>query len=65
MDQSCKAAYIISQSIAALAEIEGMKAENKEREILGHSPVYGETAFLSVIEKYDLGTNSVINYLNS
>lgn len=54
------AAYVFSQAVAALAEIQGMDAENRLREIQGASPAYGESAFANVISKYGIDHNSVI-----
>lgn len=55
-----KAAYIIAQSVCALAEIEGMKALNAEREHHGYALGYDEDAFLKVIEKYGIHHNATI-----
>lgn len=55
-----QAAYIFAQSVAALAEIEGMKAENMIRESLGHSMAYDHVAFMEVIDRYGLHHNSVL-----
>jgi len=40
--------------ICAYADIEGMKAENLQREHLGQSMAYGDTDFFYVTEKYRL-----------
>ncbi len=40
-----KAAYVFAQSVAAMAEIEAMKAANQMREMNGHTIAYGEEAF--------------------
>jgi len=56
-------AFVNSQAVCALAEIEGMKAENEHRVQCGNSIAYGMEAFLAVPEKYGLGHNTVIAYL--
>lgn len=43
-----KAAYIFSQSVSLMAEIEGMKAANADREARGLAQAYGEEAFVEV-----------------
>ena len=48
MDESkdmLKAARIFAESVITLANISGMNAENKAREILGHSIAYHEDSF--------------------
>ena len=35
MTDEQKAAYVFAQAVAALSEVEGMKAENMQREVLG------------------------------
>ena len=58
-----KAAYLITQSMCALAEIAGMQADNQEREHLGLAPAYQEKAFAAVPEKYGICHNQVMEYL--
>ena len=60
MNKNQAAALVVSQSVAALAEIEGMKAENMQREALGQSMAYDEEAFTSVIDKYGIHHNVVL-----
>lgn len=55
-----KAAFVMSQTACALAEIEAMKAANTERERAGYALAYGEESFLAVIERYSIGHNAVI-----
>ena len=55
-----RAAYVYAQSVCALAEVEGMKAENMQRDALGQSMAYAEEAFIAVIEKYGIHHNSVL-----
>lgn len=54
--------FIFSQSVAALAELEGMKAANTERKLNGQSLAYGEDAFNKVAERFGIGANQVIGY---
>lgn len=54
------AAYVFAQSVAALAEIEAMKAANAHREMQGYSQAYDEGSFFAVIEKYGLHHNAIL-----
>ncbi len=56
-----QASHVMAQSVAALAEIEGMKAENMQREVLGQSMAYDESSFLAVIKRYGLDHNTIMN----
>lgn len=56
-----QAAYIISQSVSAMAEIEGMRAENQIRESRGQAMAYDHGAFVGIIEVYDIDKNTVID----
>ena len=58
-----RVAFVNSQAAAMLAELEGMKAENVYRERRGESQAYAEQAFFDLIDKYQLGHNSVLNIL--
>ena len=53
------AAYVMAQAVAALAEIEGMKAENQAREDQGKSQAYDEAAFVAVPTRLGLYHNDV------
>lgn len=64
MNMNQSAAYAFSMAVCALAEIEGMKAENMQREALGQSMAYGEESFTSVIDKYGIHHNGVITTIN-
>lgn len=55
-----KAAYVMAQSVSAMATIEGMKAANREREARGHVLAYGEDAFNGVIDQYGLSPGAVM-----
>jgi hypothetical protein len=61
MTSEQKAAYIFSQAVCALAEIEGMKAGNSHRLSTDGCISYDDEAFFAVAEKYGLGHNSVIS----
>lgn len=53
-------AYIQAQSVAALCEIESMKAANTERQDQGYALAYDEEAFLAVIDRYGISHNAVL-----
>ena len=55
-----KAAYVMAQSVAAMATIEGMKTTNVERELQGHTLAYAEDAFTQVINDYGLHHNALM-----
>ena len=55
-----KAAYVFAQSVCAMAEIEGMKALNTERESKGYALAYDEAAFLEILNKYGIHHNAVL-----
>lgn len=63
MDQAARVAFIQAQTVCALAEIEGMKAENWERHLNGLALAYGVEDFLKVPERYGISHNQVIEYL--
>ena len=51
-----------SRLFQAEIEMNGMIAENKQREILGHSMAYTEEAFMELINKYAIYDNAVPRY---
>lgn len=55
-----KAAFIIAQSVAAFAEIQGMIAESRwyDRQL------YTDAQFKAVIEKYGLHSNALLTFFN-
>lgn len=70
MTDEQKAAYVHAQSVCALAEIEGMRADNEQKKIDGESGLregilhsYGlpwsKDDFEAVIEKYGIHSNAV------
>lgn len=44
--------------LQAEIEMNAMIAENKQREILGHSLAYGENDFIALIEKHKIHDNA-------
>ena len=54
MTDEQKAAYVFAQAVAALSEVEGVKAENMQREVLGQAMAYRRIDFEGVVEKYGL-----------
>ena len=57
--------YVNSQIVSAQIEMEAMKAANAEREHRGQSQAWDEDSFISLIDKYQLGHNSVLtNFMN-
>ena len=58
-------AYVNSQSTCALIELESMKSENSTRILNNQALAYDEKAFVDLIDKYQLGHNSVVTNLNS
>lgn len=55
-----KHAFIVAQSVSALAEIEAMKAENAMAADLGHTIPYSEDRFRDVPGEYGIDHNSVV-----
>ena len=62
MTEEQKAAYIYSQSVAAMCEVEAMKAENHQRCCEGQSQAYDSQAFLLIIYRYGLDCNTVLGW---
>ena len=61
MNEAQQAAYVFSQSVCALAEIEGMKADNQYRLGCGHQVAYVDADFERVAGKYGIDHNSVLS----
>jgi len=59
MTDEQKAAYVFAQAVAALSEVEGMKAENMQREVLGQAMAYRRIDFQGVVEEYGLDHDTV------
>lgn len=64
MTSEQQAAFVIAQSVAAFAEIEGMKITNFERIQNGYAPAYDEEAFLAVSNRYGLHQNALIGWFH-
>jgi len=64
MEESSRAAFVFSQSVAALIRLEAMKAENYRREYQGDAPAYGEKEFDELTNEYVIGSNDVTGILN-
>jgi len=68
MDQQARAAFVIAQAACANAEIAAMQAANEQALV---SPIrsvkvelpFKYADFVAVIDKYQIGWNSVISYL--
>jgi len=63
MNPEARVAYIHSQTICAMAEIEGMKADNLQKQIRGEYPIYGKEDFENVPARFGVHHNQVIEYL--
>jgi hypothetical protein len=44
--------------LQAEIEMNAMIAENKQREVFGHSMAYGDQSFMNLIEKYEIHHNA-------
>jgi len=65
MNNEQKVAYINAQVASMLAEMEGMKAANTERERDGFALAYDEKAFSSLPAEYGVDHNSVVAFFQS
>ncbi len=61
MNQEQAIAYLMAQVVCAQAEIEGMKAMNRERESQGYALAYDKEAFFNVPNKYGIHHNAVLD----
>jgi len=64
MDETQRAAFVISQSICCMAEMEAMKAENDARARRGYTQAFTSNQFMELPDKYGLGHNTIIQFLN-
>jgi hypothetical protein len=62
MSPEQQAAYINAQTACMLAELEAMKAMNRERQMHDHSDAYGSDAFFELADKFALSHNAVIAF---
>jgi hypothetical protein len=60
MNPAQAAAFVYSQCVCALAEIESMKAANAARSEQGQAPAYGEEAFDRIQDKFTISRNEVL-----
>lgn len=58
------AAFVNAQSVAALADIEGMKIVNADYAAFGHPPCYHQSDFEAITDKYGLGYNTIMQLFN-
>jgi len=65
MTDEQRAAYIQAQTVSALAEIEGMKAANKYREMRGETIAYNEDSFYAVVDKYGISHNAICSFFSA
>jgi hypothetical protein len=63
MTEEQKAAYVNSKVACALIEAMGMLSENLWRLKIGDTAVYSESSFSALIDRYGIGSNSVIQDL--
>jgi len=52
-------AYVMAQTVAATARIEGMKATNLEKKRNGYALAYDGEAFEGIITEFGLGHNNI------
>jgi hypothetical protein len=59
-----KVAFVNGQIVCAQLELAAMIAENMQRQSLGGSMVYGEGAFMTVMDKYCISHNAITTFFN-
>lgn len=65
MDLAERVAFVQTQTVCAIAEIEGMKAANEwARQDKRYTQPYTEADFRAVPDRYQLGWNDVLTYLS-
>ena len=62
MTEEQKAAYIIAMAQCANAEVAGMQAANWARAAIGEKPMYLQSDFERVINKYGIHHNAIITF---
>lgn len=62
MNDAAKVAFVQTQAVCALAEIEAMRADNMQRQALGESMAWGFDDFIAVRDRYLIGHNAVIDF---
>lgn len=63
MDLAARVAYLQSQTVCALAELEAMKAANAERTRQGMPSAFFPSAFSDLSARFGIDHNAVISYL--
>lgn len=63
MDNTQKAAFITSQAACLQAEVAAMQQQNSEDLSAGRPLSYHSHNFMELIDKYGLGHNTVLGYL--
>lgn len=58
-----RVAFVQAQVACMLAELEGMKAANREAAASGRSPDYHPSDFFALPDRYTVGHNAVIAFL--
>jgi hypothetical protein len=62
--QNMCAAMVMKASVSALIEMNGMVAENKQREVEGKSPAFTESDFLRLQSRLDAEVYDHRNYFS-
>ena len=65
MDDAQKAAFIMAQTACMMAELEAMKAANRQRQRNDFSDAYGEDEFNALPDRFGLGHNAVVSFFQS
>ena len=61
MTDEQKAAYVFGEAAAAFIECQAMMQANKDREIKGQTPAYGEDDFSKLHEQHCICHNSTLS----
>ena len=62
MNDEYELTYFKMKLLQAEIEMNGMIAENKQREVLGQSMAYTDSDFISLIDKYGIHHNKFPDY---
>ena len=65
MNEVGKAAFIMAQSACAQIEATGMATANHQCAVEGVPPIYSETDFHRLINKYGISHNAVLIFMES
>lgn len=63
MDHAARVVFVQAQTVCAMAELEAMKAANAEAARCNQLPTYSPSDFRQVPDNFQIGWNSVIEYL--